>query len=71
MNSNVPSQKFKNFGTFQQMLNLIPTPCVVMNELFREPIEHDCLQDVIHMFTMCVHPTNTQKNYQHFNKINT
>jgi hypothetical protein len=65
------SQEFKNFGTFQQTLNFIPTPCALMNELFYEPTKHDCLQDVIHKFTMRIHPTNTQITYQHFDKINT
>ncbi len=55
----------------QQTLNFMPTPCVVMNEFLCEPTEHDHLQDVIHMFTMQIHPTSTQKTYQHFDKVNT
>jgi hypothetical protein len=42
-----------------------------MNELFREPIEHYHLQDMIHMFIVHIHPTSTQKTYQHFDKVNT
>jgi hypothetical protein len=40
-----------------------------MNEFFHEPTKHDCLQDVIHMFTMHVHPMSTQRTFQHFEKI--
>ncbi len=53
------------------MLNFIPTPCATMNELFREPTKHDRLQDMIHMFTMHIHPTTTQKTCQHFDKVKT
>jgi hypothetical protein len=42
-----------------------------MKELFRKPIEHDRLQDMIHMFTMHIHPMAAQKTYQHFDKVNT
>jgi hypothetical protein len=54
--SNVLSHEFKNLRTFQQMLNFTPTPCVMMNELFHEPIKHDYLQDMIHMFIMHILP---------------
>jgi hypothetical protein len=53
------------------MLNLIPTPRVVINELFREPMEYNCLQNVIHMFTLHICPMATQKSYQHYDKIYT
>jgi hypothetical protein len=53
------------------MLNFIPTPYAMMNELFREPTKHDHLQDVIPMFTLHIHPTTTQKTYQHCDKVNT
>ncbi len=69
--SNVLSQEFKNFGMLQQRLNFIPTPCVVMNELLYEPTKHDHLQNMIHMFTMHIHSTSTQRTYQHFDKVNT
>ncbi len=42
-----------------------------MNELFHEPTEHDHLQDVIHMFTLHIHPTTTQRTCQHCDKVNT
>jgi hypothetical protein len=42
-----------------------------MNELFNEPIKYDHLQNMIHMFTMHIHPTSTQRTCQHFDKINT
>jgi hypothetical protein len=70
-NFDVPSQEFKTFRALQQMLNFIPTPCAVMNELFREPTKHDHLQDVIHMFTLHIHPMATQRTYQQCHKINT
>jgi len=54
----------------QQMLHFIPTPYAMMNELFREPIEHNCLQDVMHMFTLHIHPMTTQKTCQHCDKTN-
>jgi len=41
-----------------------------MNEIFREPIEHNWLQDVIHMFTLHVCPKAILKTYQHCHKIN-
>jgi hypothetical protein len=50
------------------MLNFITTPCAMKNELFREPTEHDRLQDMIHMFTLHVQPTTTQRTYQHCDK---
>jgi hypothetical protein len=43
MNFDVLSQEFKGFKVLQQTLNFIPTPYVVMNELFHEPIEHNHL----------------------------
>jgi hypothetical protein len=53
------------------MLNVISTPCAVMNELFCEPTKHNHLQDVIDMFTLHIHPTGTQRTCQHFDKIDT
>jgi hypothetical protein len=53
------------------MLNFIPTPRVVMNELFHEPTEHDRMQDTIYMFTLHIHSTTTQRTYQHCDKVNT
>jgi len=32
------------------MLNFIPTPHAVMNEVFREPTKHNRLQDVMHVY---------------------
>jgi hypothetical protein len=42
-----------------------------MNELFCDPLEHNCLQDVINMFTLHIHPMGTQRTYQHFDKVDT
>jgi hypothetical protein len=66
----VLSQEFEGFRTLQQTLNFIPTPCVVMNELFCEPIEHNCFK----MWYTCLHCTYTpctQKTYQHCDKVDT
>jgi hypothetical protein len=65
----VLSQEFKKFGMLQQMLNFIPTPCVMINKLLYESTKHDHLQDVIHMFIMHIHPMNTQRTCQHFDKV--
>jgi hypothetical protein len=70
-NCYVLSWKSKGFKTFLQMLNFIPTPHVVMNELFCEPRKHNHLHDVIDMFTLHIYPQGTQKTYQHFDKVNT
>ncbi len=40
-------------------LNFILTPHAVMNEVFYEPIEHNQLQDWIHMFTLHIHSKAT------------
>ncbi len=53
------------------MLNFIPTPRAIMNELFYEPTKHNRLQDVIHMFTLHICPTATQRSCQHCDKVNT
>jgi hypothetical protein len=55
----------------QQTLNFIPIPCQLMNGLFREPIKHDHLQDVMHTFTLHIHPMTTQRTRQHCDKVNT
>jgi len=41
------------------MLNFIPTPHAVMNEIFYEPTKYNWLQDVIHMFTLHICPRAT------------
>ncbi len=53
------------------MLNFIPTPCVIINELFCEPTKHNCLQDMIHMSMLHICPMATQRSCQHCYKINT
>jgi hypothetical protein len=39
-NCDTLSLEFKNFRLLQQMLNFIPTPCTVMNELLCESTKH-------------------------------
>jgi hypothetical protein len=41
------------------------------DELFREPTKHIHLQDMIHMFTLHIHPMTTQRTCQHYDKVNT
>jgi hypothetical protein len=53
------------------VLNFIPTPCVIMNEIFHEPTKHNHSKNVIHMFTLHICPMATKRSCQHCNKINT
>jgi len=53
------------------MLNFIPTPHAMMNEIFHEPTKHNRLQDMIHMFELHVCPMATQKSFQDCDKVDT
>jgi hypothetical protein len=51
------------------MLNFVPTPSWIMNELFSLPTTHYVLQNMIYVFTLHPCSTCTQKNCWHYDKI--
>jgi hypothetical protein len=52
------------------MLNFIPIPHAIMNEVFHKPIKHNWLQIVIQIFTLHICPRATWRTSQHCHKKN-